>query len=103
MPYHDTLAECTSRVDVCDTRVNVHSNGLTLFFDKNLLQQHPRDFARFNIGVGNEMPFWSVRTAPAETEAFFVRSARLNKNVALSGNFCLDSTTKRLRYFVSPR
>jgi hypothetical protein len=37
MTDHDTLAKRTPRVDICNTRMDVHPNGLTPFFDKNLL------------------------------------------------------------------
>lgn len=34
---------------------------------ENLLEEHPRDLARLDIGVRHEVPLWPVRTRPAES------------------------------------
>lgn len=71
------------------------------FMHENLLQEHPSDFARLNVGVGHKVPIGSISTCPAQTESLFFCGSRLDKHVACSRYFHFDATAQGLECIVS--
>jgi hypothetical protein len=67
---HDSLAKCRSRVDICDTWMDMHLDRITILH-KNLLQQHSRNLARLDVGEWDKMSLWSFNAGPAETKPLF--------------------------------
>lgn len=93
--HHNTLAECTSSIDIGDTWMNMHANRHPTF-DKYLLEEHPGNFTCLDISVRYEVSVRSVSASPAETKAFLLRGSRLNENISLSWYFRLDTAAKGL-------
>ena len=90
--HHDAGAQCGPDVDVRDARVDVHADGLAVL-DEYLLEQHPRDLARLNIGIWHEVPLWAVRRRPAQAEAFLLCRPRLHEHVARARYLRFNATT----------
>lgn len=93
--YHDTLTECTPRIDISYTWVYMHPYRSPIL-NEDLLQEHTRNLASLDIGVRYKVPVWSFRTSPTETEPFFFSGTRLDKNIPLSWNLSLDAPAERL-------
>lgn len=93
--HHDPLTKRSTCVDIRDAVVDVHEDRSAVL-DEYLLEEHPRNLARFDIGVWHEMPFWSVVAGPAETQAFLVRSTGLDEDVALPRDFGFYSSAESL-------
>ena len=74
--HHDALAECRTRVHICDARMYVHLDGYSIP-DKYLFQQHSCDLTSLNVGVGHEMTFRAIRAGPAKAKTLLFWSTGL--------------------------
>lgn len=73
---HNALAECRTRVDICDAGMYVHLDGCSILY-KYLFQQHSCDLASLDVGIGHEMTFWAIWADPAKAKALLFCSAGL--------------------------
>lgn len=74
--HHNALAECRTRIHICDARMYVHLDGYSVP-DKYLFQQHSCNLARLDVGVGHEITFRAIWTDPAKTKALLFWSTGL--------------------------
>lgn len=93
--HHNTRAKRGAYVDIRDTGVNMHANGMSIMH-KNLFQEHAVYLARFDVGVRHEVTFRALRDCPAKAQAFLFSRPGLNEHVSGTGNFGLDSSSKFL-------
>lgn len=75
--------------------MNVHRDGGTVF-DENLFEKHASHLAGLDIGIRHEVSFGSVWACPTNTQPFFFRCTRVNKDVSLPWNLLLDTTAEGL-------
>lgn len=87
---HNPRTQYSPNIDISNTRIYMHSNGLSIF-DEYLLQQHSGDLARIHVGKRHKVPVWPVSGSPAETKPLFFCSPRLDQYEARTRDFGLHS------------
>lgn len=90
------MAQRAAGIHVRDTGVDVHRNRRAIL-EKDLLEQHARDLARFDIGVWHEISIRPVRARPAYTQARLLGSADLDEDVPLARNLGLYAAAEGLQ------
>ncbi len=90
--HHDARRERGPDIDVRNARVDVHPDRLS-FVHEDLLEEHPRDLARLDIGVRHEVPLWTICLSPTLPEALLLHCSGLRQDVSRARYLRLNAPT----------